>query len=160
MRAAINFDAITNRIIIRSPTYDYIGRRRRWHAQDLNEGYRGNRIMFALETENGPGFDLVSLSSGALRIGINQWPDGGIVEFTGELTIGNFGVVVGARDDLGPNGPSRVFRGLIDEVKVFDRATRLATSMTGSAVPRQVRGTDVPPFSTVRSSRANRGTGS
>jgi hypothetical protein len=162
------------------------------NARDLNEGWGGNRIMFALETPDGPGFDLVSLGSGALRIGINQWPDGGggggplsssgkitadpelgsanwiffavaydpslesghlkyyfgrgdtlaaldtthdyrggidnggIIEYTGELTLGNFGVVVGARSDLGPNGMSRVFRGLIDEVKVFDRALELA----------------------------------
>jgi hypothetical protein len=32
--------------------------------------------VFALAAQNGPGFDLVQLATGALRIGINQWPDG------------------------------------------------------------------------------------
>src|SRR5687768_6545214 len=45
------------------------------NARNLNEGFGGNRIAFALASPNGPGFDLVQ-TAGALRIGINQWPDG------------------------------------------------------------------------------------
>ena len=46
---------------------------------------------------------------------------------TGELTLGNFGIAAPTpRAELGPDGPSRVFRGLIDEVKVFDRVLELA----------------------------------
>jgi hypothetical protein len=47
------------------------------NARDLTQGPGGNRIVFALSGLNGPGFDLVQLSSGALRLGVNQWPDGG-----------------------------------------------------------------------------------
>jgi hypothetical protein len=156
------------------------------NSRDLREGFGGNRIAFALASPNGPGFDLVQLSSGALRIGINQWPDGangggpqstegritedpelgagnwvyfavtydpsletghvkyyfgspsepaaldveadynqGDVAVNGPLTIGNFGAVVAARNEVGPNGGSRVFRGLIDELNVFSRALSL-----------------------------------
>jgi hypothetical protein len=63
----------------------------------------------------------------------------GPIESTGELTMGNFGIIApGERAGLGPNGPSRVFRGLIDEVKVFDSALDLADIQqiqTGGAVP-------------------------
>jgi hypothetical protein len=146
------------------------------NARTLTAGAGGNRILFALEAANGPGFDLVQLPDGSLQLGVNQWPDGsparssagmvtadaelgagnwvffavtydqsleagqvnfyfgkgntlagldvnrtyarGPVEYTGELTLGNFGIVTGAiRSSL---DDSRVFRGLIDEVKVFD----------------------------------------
>ena len=46
------------------------------NARDLTEGWGGNRIAFALASPDGPGFDLVQVGNGALRIGINQWPDG------------------------------------------------------------------------------------
>ena len=160
------------------------------NARNLNEGWGGNRIAFALDGPNGAGFDLVQLGNGALRIGINQWPDGGsggpsssvgalkadpqagasnwvffavaydpalnsgnlkyffgsptklasidtssnykggldnggLIENTGFLTIGNFSDVVGARNEQGPNGGSRVFRGLIDEFKIYDRSLTL-----------------------------------
>ena len=152
------------------------------NARNLNEGFGGNRIAFALASPDGPGFDLVQ-TAGALRIGINQWPDGGggggpssaagritadpatgtnnwmffavtydstlgsgqlryyfgkhnqaaaldtthtyargPINTSGRLTVGNFGAVVAARNEVGPGGGSRVFRGLIDELKVFDRA--------------------------------------
>jgi hypothetical protein len=161
------------------------------NARNLSEGWGGNRIAFALSEPNGPGFDLVQLANGAMRIGINQWPDGGngggpssspgkitadagaapanwvffavtydaslpaaqlkfyfgkpnlmaqldsehtylggldnagAIELSGPLTIGNFGTVVGARTDAGPNGGSRVFRGLVDEFKFFTSALPL-----------------------------------
>jgi hypothetical protein len=161
------------------------------NARQLAEGFGGNRIAFALASPNGPGFDLVQLASGALRIGINQWPDagspggprsspgritadpdagpgnwvffavtydpalpdatlryyfgspsqlasldsehtyrggfdnGGLIELTGQLAVGNFGFVVGARDELGPGGGSRVFRGLMDEIRIHDVALSL-----------------------------------
>ncbi|HMJ89366.1 MAG TPA: LamG-like jellyroll fold domain-containing protein, partial [Candidatus Acidoferrum sp.] len=157
------------------------------NARDLNEGYGGNRVAFALASGNGPGFDIVQLNNGALRIGVNQWPDGdggggpfssagkitadlqagaanwvffavtydpaaiggeinyyfgkpdqeaaldvaapyarGPVLTSGTLSLGNFSTVdVGARTSLGPDGPSRVFRGLMDELQVFDDALAL-----------------------------------
>lgn len=47
------------------------------NARELTEGRGGNRIAFALESAGGPGFDLVQLGSGALRLGVNSWPDSG-----------------------------------------------------------------------------------
>jgi hypothetical protein len=155
-------------------------------------GSGGNRIVFALESGNGPGVDLVHLANGALRIGINQWPDGangggpsssanrlranaenaatnwvffavtydsavesgnlkyyfgspdrlagidsahtykgglpdtaGAILSSGQVTLGNFGTVVAARTASGP-AASRVFRGLMDEIQIFDRALDLA----------------------------------
>ena len=35
-------------------------------------------------------------------------------------TVGNFGGVIAARNEVGPSGGSRVFRGLIDEVRVYE----------------------------------------
>jgi hypothetical protein len=152
------------------------------NARTLTAGGGGNRILFALDAANGPGFDLVQLSDGSLQLGVNQWPDGsparssagmvtanpelgagnwlffavtydhaleagqvnfyfgkgdalagldvnrtyarGPVELTGELTLGNFGIVTEAIRSSLDN--SRVFRGLIDEVKVFDTVLDLA----------------------------------
>ena len=163
------------------------------NARTLTAGWGGNRILFALAQTDGPGFDLVQLDNGALRLGINQWPDGannggpssstgaivadpqagpgnwiffavtydsalesgnvkyyfgapdrlasldsahaykggtpdngGLIESSGPLTIGNFGTVAGARTETGPNGGSRVFRGLMDELKVYQQALDLA----------------------------------
>lgn len=161
------------------------------NARNLSEGFGGNRLAFALESPNGAGFDLVQLANGALRIGINQWPDGangggpsssagrlkadpaagasnwvffavtydpalasghlryffgtpaalatqdsahdyrggldngGAVDSSGQLTVGNFSAVVGARNELGPEGGSRVFRGLVDELRVYSAALSL-----------------------------------
>lgn len=47
------------------------------NCRDLTIGPGGNRIMFALETAGGRGFDLVQLADGSLRLGVNQWPDAG-----------------------------------------------------------------------------------
>jgi hypothetical protein len=164
------------------------------NCRSLTEGSGGNRIAFALASPDGPGFDLVQTSS-ALRIGINQWPDGGggggplsssgkitadaaagsanwvffavsydsalasgqvkyyfgkptqlaaldvtanynrgAVNSSGRLTLGNFGSVVGSRTDTGPTG-SRVFRGLIDELRVFNQALTLAQVRTAQTAP-------------------------
>ena len=144
----------------------------------------GNRILFALASPAGPGFDLVQLSDGALQLGVNQWPDGspamstaglitadsalgaenwvffavtydgtqpagnvswyfgkgdqeaqpdssndydrGPILQSGALTVGNFGTVVGARDETGPASGSRCFRGLMDELNVFNKVLTLA----------------------------------
>ena len=162
------------------------------NARDLNEGWGGNRIAFALASADGPGFDLVQVANGSLRIGINQWPDGangggpqsmagaikadpqnspanwvffavtydpslatgnlnyyfgsptalaslgsahnykggldngGVIESSGFLTLGNFSDVVGARNETGPGGGSRVFRGLMDELRIYGAALTLA----------------------------------
>jgi hypothetical protein len=162
------------------------------NARNLNEGWGGNRIAFALASPDGPGFDLVQLGNGALRIGINQWPDGangggpqsstgafkadpqtgisnwvffavtydpsltsgnvkyffgsgtrlagldtsssyhggldngGVIESSGLMTLGNFNDSVGARGETGPSGGSRVFRGLMDEFRIYDRALDLS----------------------------------
>ena len=167
-------------------------------------GPGGNRIVFALESGNGPGVDLVHLANGSLRIGINQWPDGangggpsssanrlranaenaatnwvffavtydsavesqnlryffgslnrlagfdsahtykggvpetaGAILSSGPVTLGNFGTVVGARNENGP-AASRVFRGLMDEIQIFDRALDLAeiqSAQLSGAIP-------------------------
>jgi hypothetical protein len=139
--------------------------------------------VFALESPNGRGFDLVHLADGSLQLGVNQWPDGtparssagrltadpqagpqnwvffavtydpgldagqakfffgtpsvaatldqatdyqrGRIEATGQVTLGNFGAVAGTvRAATGPAN-SRCFRGLMDEIKVFNRALNL-----------------------------------
>jgi hypothetical protein len=152
------------------------------NVRDLTVGFGGNRIAFALDAENGRGFDLVHLADGSLRVGINQWPDSGtggpfssagkltadanagaanwvflaltydstltngqakyyfgkpdapvaldvvrdynrgIIAASGPLTLGNFGVVAGARNDT---GSSRVFRGLMDNIQVHNRVLSL-----------------------------------
>ncbi|HYG35557.1 MAG TPA: hypothetical protein VEC99_12270, partial [Clostridia bacterium] len=46
----------------------------------------------------------------------------GELPFTGRLTLGNFGDVIEARNDA---GSSRVFRGLMDEIKIYDQALDL-----------------------------------
>jgi len=48
----------------------------------------------------------------------------GVIDPSGPLTIGNFGTVVGARTTTGAN--SRIFRGLMDEIQVWNRALTLA----------------------------------
>jgi hypothetical protein len=45
------------------------------NCRNLTEGYGGNRIAFALASPGGPGFDLVQLANGSLRLGVNEWPD-------------------------------------------------------------------------------------
>jgi hypothetical protein len=153
------------------------------NCRDLTVGGGGNRIVFALESPNGRGFDLVHLADGSLQLGVNQWPDGtparssagrltadpqagpqnwvffavtydpgldagqakfffgtpsvaatldqatdyqrGRIEATGQVTLGNFGAVAGTvRAATGPAN-SRCFRGLMDEIKVFNRALNL-----------------------------------
>jgi len=156
------------------------------NCRDLNEGSGGNRIVFALASRDGSGLDLVQTATGALRIGINQYPDGsggggpyssagkisadpqagtnnwvffgvtydpsfnagqvkfyfgkpnqlalldvardyqrGVVATSGKLACGNFNAVTGARNDTGPSG-SRVFRGLIDELRIYGEALSLS----------------------------------
>lgn len=152
------------------------------NSADLASGGGGNRIAFALATPGGPGFDLVQLANGSLRLGVNAWPDAagdggpmsspgmvtvdpatendnwvffavtydsdaegeevkyyfgkpneeveldvvasyphGPITTSGPLTVGNFGSIVAARTATGQTS-SRVFRGLIDELKIFGRA--------------------------------------
>jgi hypothetical protein len=154
------------------------------NCRDLTIGSGGNRIAFALVAPNGNGFDLVHLASGALQLGVNQWPDGspavssagkitadpntgpanwvffavtydgtlpsgqvsfyfgnadtlaaldvtrdynrGVLPATGPLTVGNFGTVVAARTATGPTlSGSRCFRGLMDEISIFNRVLTL-----------------------------------
>ena len=44
------------------------------NCADLHIGSGGNRIVYALDTQN-HGFDLVHDAGGALKLGINEWPD-------------------------------------------------------------------------------------
>lgn len=156
------------------------------NCRNLDAGWGGNRIVFALAEPGGPGFDLVQQEDGSLRLGVNQWPDAGAggpasspekvtadpetgaanwvffavtydsalpdnnvnyyfgtpttaaqIDVTatyqqgpiirpGRVTIGNFGPVAGARNEVGPNGGSRVFRGLVDEINVYGKVLTLA----------------------------------
>ena len=49
--------------------------------------------------------------------------------------LGNFSAVVGARTETGPAGGSRVFRGLIDEVNVYNRVLNLAEIQAAQKAP-------------------------
>ena len=70
---------------------------------------------------------------------------------TGPLTIGNFGTVAGARTDTGGN--SRVFRGLVDELRVYGQALDLAevqqAQLNGALPPVPVTITKQPANTTV-----------
>jgi hypothetical protein len=54
-----------------------------------------------------------------------DYPRGTILQ-SGALTFGNFETVAGARLELGPAGGSRVLRGLMDEIQIFNRVLSLA----------------------------------
>lgn len=60
------------------------------NARELTEGRGGNRITFALASSGGPGFDLVQMGNGSLRIGVNNFPDAaaalGPFSSTGRIT--------------------------------------------------------------------------
>jgi hypothetical protein len=79
--------------------------------------------------------------------------NGGLVEFTGRLTVGNFGEVVGARTETGPNGGSRVFRGLTDEIKIYNQALAQEdihrAQLNGEAPPVPIAITQQPASQTV-----------
>ncbi|HEX5220746.1 MAG TPA: LamG-like jellyroll fold domain-containing protein [Verrucomicrobiae bacterium] len=150
-----------------------------------NIGSGGNRIVSALLTPGGAGFDLVHLNDGSLQLGVNQYPNGtptsapgmitsdesgsnenwvffavtydsaleiepvkfyfgkpdqkvafssaitystnrGVIDPSGVMTIGNFGSVVAARTATGTgNNGSRNFRGLMDEIQIFNRVLTL-----------------------------------
>ncbi len=49
----------------------------------------------------------------------------GTLPDAGPLTVGNFGPVATARNETGPGGGSRCFRGLLDEIKVFGEVLTL-----------------------------------
>jgi len=51
-------------------------------------------------------------------------PAGTNIDFTGQLTLGNFGTVEGQRD-AALGGNSRIFRGLIDEIRIYTNALTL-----------------------------------
>jgi hypothetical protein len=153
------------------------------NARDLRAGTGGNRIVYALASPDGPGFELVQRADGSLQLGVNQaaeaspvrsaagritedaaaatdnWvffavaydgtqptgnarfyfgtadqaaqPDSdamdcdrGVLPELGLLTVGNLSPMAAGRDETGPAG-CRVFRGLLDEIEVFDRALSL-----------------------------------
>ncbi|MFO1477216.1 MAG: LamG-like jellyroll fold domain-containing protein [Verrucomicrobiota bacterium] len=161
------------------------------NARSLSEGWGGNRIAYALASDNGPGFDLVQLGNGSLRIGINSWPDGsgpgpysspgkitadpaagaanwvfiavtydpslpsgnlkyffggptnlaaldtawnytgapgygGVIANAGPLTLGNSGPGSFFSTGTGAGSQSRVFQGLMDEFRVYNRALTAA----------------------------------
>ncbi|MBN2508308.1 MAG: hypothetical protein JXQ71_16640, partial [Verrucomicrobia bacterium] len=62
----------------------------------------------------------------------------GTLPATGPLTLGNFGTVATARNETGPAGGSRCFRGLLDEIKVFPAVLTLEqiqAAQTAAALP-------------------------
>lgn len=167
------------------------------NCSDLTEGWGGNRIAFALASPGGPGFDLVQLANGALRLGVNQWPDagaGGPLSSEGKVTADPatgaanwvfFAVTYDSTLEFGkrhpiatsaartrrpkpispritcrapssragpspsatsatwpepatrrvPGGGSRCFRGLIDEVNVFNKVLTLAEIQATQKAP-------------------------
>jgi len=60
----------------------------------------------------------------ALDLAYTYTPTPSTINASGALTIGNFGTVVLARTTIGSN--SRMFRGLMDEIQVWNRALTLA----------------------------------
>jgi hypothetical protein len=75
-----------------------------------------------------------SAADAAIPDSTRDYPRGPILQ-SGALTFGNFGTVVGARTELGPGGGSRVLRGLIDEVQVFNRVLSLAEIQDAQRAP-------------------------
>jgi hypothetical protein len=59
----------------------------------------------------------------------------GAITKPGPLTLGNFSAVVGARTEAGPGGGSRCFRGIMDEINVFNKALTLAEIQTQQKAP-------------------------
>jgi len=58
----------------------------------------------------------------ALDVARTYTPPAGVnIDFTGILTIGNFGPLDGARESVGGNN-NRVFKGLIDEIRIYTNA--------------------------------------
>jgi hypothetical protein len=163
------------------------------NCRDLTAGSGGNRILFALASPGGTGFDLVQNANGSLQLGVNEWPDAspasstsgkitaeasagssnwvffavtydgtkstanagfyfgsptstagwdgtvgyhrGPLTISGALSIGNFSTVAGAaRNGTGPTD-SRNFRGLLDELRVFDRVLTLAEIRSAQTAP-------------------------
>jgi hypothetical protein len=90
------------------------------------EAASGNWVFFAVTYDSAQPFAQVNYYFGkpdqAAQLDVSADYDRGPVLQTGPLTIGNFSSVASARNETGPNGGSRVFRGLIDEVKVFNEA--------------------------------------
>jgi hypothetical protein len=60
----------------------------------------------------------------ALDVARDYTPPTASVDFTGILTLGNFGTVEGARD-AALGGNSRIYRGMLDEIKVYTNAFTL-----------------------------------
>jgi hypothetical protein len=90
----------------------------------------GNWVFFAVSYDSAQPFSHVGYYFGSPSTAAEldmtaDYFDRGAIQRSGRFTVGNFGAVAGARNELGPNGGSRVFRGLIDEVKVFSKALSL-----------------------------------
>lgn len=90
------------------------------NARELTEGRGGNRIAFALASAGGPGFDLVQLGNGSLRIGVNNWPDaggGGPISTPGHITAdpalgaGNWVFFAATYDSAAADGEVRYYFG-------------------------------------------------
>jgi hypothetical protein len=89
----------------------------------------GNWVFFAVTYDGTQALDNVKFYFGnanqeAQQDVIASYDRGPILQ-SGSLTVGNFGANVAARDETGPTGGSRVFRGLMDELNVFNRVLTL-----------------------------------
>ena len=56
------------------------------NVAQLQAGWGGNRILFALASPAGPGFDIVQLGDGSMQLGVNAWPDGSPAQSSPLLT--------------------------------------------------------------------------
>lgn len=98
---------------------------------DLRVGSGGNRILFNLNRDRA-GIDLVHLGNGAMRLAVNEWPDGVQNDSSpGRLQVGRwvfFAVTYQASPD---EGNVRWYFGDGDTAAVFDRANTYRAGPTG-----------------------------
>ncbi len=101
-----------------------------------------NWVFFAVTYDPSLGAEQVKFFSGkanrlaSLNVARDFVPSPAAIEFTGNLTIGNFSPVDGAREGTG--SISRIFRGLIDEITIYTNALSLneiQQAQLNSAVP-------------------------
>jgi hypothetical protein len=99
----------------------------------------GNWVYFALTYDGARASGNVNFYFGksdyAARLNATDDYDRGPIVRCGALTIGNLGIATGERDETGPSGGSWKFRGLMDEINIFDRVLTLAEIQSVQKAP-------------------------